>query len=800
MPDEVSRPHGAETLARADLVPPTVDVAILPGEADRLPVVPRATYEVVGEFARGGMGRVLLARDRRLGRSVALKELRPGAGGEGRFVREALVTARLQHPSIIPVYEAGRWPDGTAFYAMKMVTGRSLEALFREAPTLPARLALLPHVLAVAEAIAYAHSERVVHRDLKPANVLVGPFGETVVVDWGLAKDLGRGLEIEEGHDPLPATLPPEAGSDDRTVVGTVLGTPHFMAPEQARGLPVDERADVYSLGAILYQLLTGAPPHAGKTLKEALAAAASERPEAVEALATEAPAELVAVVKKAMSLDPADRYPSARELAEDLRRYATGQLVSAHHYSPAEHLRRFARRHRAALAVATVLTAGLLVTLAWGLYSTKREARIAAEERDRARREATRAEQVNAFVQGMLASADPRQAGRKLAAVDMLAEAARRTEAELESEPEIQASVRTTLGTTYQGLGLLEPAEKLLQAALDTRRALLGRDHADVARSLGRLAALKNDQGDLARAEALYREALATWDRLGASTTADAVTAAGDLAGVLRTLGHNEEAERLLRTSLERERELWGEGSSTVAAALNNLAVLLGQRGEWQEAEKLHREALAILRGIHGGDHVEVASALTTLASSVEAQGRLAEAEPLFREALAMRQKILGPSHPEVAWTTYNYAFLLRRKGDAEGALRLSREVLALRGEILPDTHPMVAAALQVEGLSLMDLGRPKPAEPLLRESLALRRKALPEGHWLLWSSVSVLGECLLAQGRMDAAEPLLRQGYDGLRAAQGDSHERTIEARQRLDRLEQARKKAGVRARAES
>src|SRR5262249_37388581 len=212
----------------------------------------RELYAIEGEVARGGMGRILAAVDRRLRRAVALKELPPAPdAGERRFVREALVTARLQHPSIVPVYEAGRWPDGTAFYAMKLVSGRSLDALLREAANLGARLSLLPHVIAIADAIAYAHTQRIVHRDLKPANVLVGAFGETVVVDWGLAKDLAQAASAE----PPPPWAPPETAAergvtgtptprpgDDHTVVGTVMGTPHFMPPEQARGEAVDER------------------------------------------------------------------------------------------------------------------------------------------------------------------------------------------------------------------------------------------------------------------------------------------------------------------------------------------------------------------------------------------------------------------------------------------------------------------------------------------------------------------------------------------------------------------------------
>src|SRR6185369_14268601 len=159
--------------------------------ASVLPLIPQDRYDVRDEFARGGLGRIFRAHDRRLARPVAVKQLIAG-GSEAarRFIREALITARLQHPAIVPIYEAGRWPSGEPFYAMKLVSGRSLDQVIKQKKTLVERLTLLPNIIAVAEAMAYAHSQRIIHRDLKPANVLVGSFGETVLIDWGLAKDL----------------------------------------------------------------------------------------------------------------------------------------------------------------------------------------------------------------------------------------------------------------------------------------------------------------------------------------------------------------------------------------------------------------------------------------------------------------------------------------------------------------------------------------------------------------------------------------------------------------------------------
>src|SRR5882757_2805875 len=202
-------------------------------------------YQIINEHGRGGLGRVSRAHDLDLGRDVAIKELiSRGNLSEVRFLREALITARLEHPGIVPVHEAGRWPDGTPFYAMKLVAGRSLRELLAERRTVTERIGLLHHVIAVADAIAYAHGRNIIHRDLKPANVIVGDFGETIVIDWGLAKDLSAAEDSTSGGGPFSATV-----DDGLTSTGSVLGTPAYMAPEQERGERVDQRADVFAIG-----------------------------------------------------------------------------------------------------------------------------------------------------------------------------------------------------------------------------------------------------------------------------------------------------------------------------------------------------------------------------------------------------------------------------------------------------------------------------------------------------------------------------------------------------------------------
>ena len=320
--------------------------------------VERRHYAIVGELAKGGMGRVLEARDLRLGRQVAIKELLPKhRDAARRFEREARITARLQHPAIIHVYEAGVWPGGEPFYAMPKVPGRSLDKVVAERHTLAERLALVPDVIAVADALAYAHSENVIHRDLKPANVLVGEFGQTVVIDWGVAKDLG-----EPSPDAKVSMAVHLRSPSDETESGGVVGTPAYMPPEQARGEAVDQRADVYAIGALLYKVLAGVAPYVAETSREVLELVKSEAAVPLDVREPGAPPELVAIVAKAMAREPADRYATAGELAKDLERFQTGQLVAAHRYTTGQLIWRFLRRYRLALSVGAVAIAALVI------------------------------------------------------------------------------------------------------------------------------------------------------------------------------------------------------------------------------------------------------------------------------------------------------------------------------------------------------------------------------------------------------------------------------------------------------
>lgn len=352
--------------------------------------VPVSSADV--ELGRGGIGRVFVAHDAHLGREVAIKELLPevldAQSGPGalnalsRFLREARVTGALEHPNIVPVYELGRRADGTVYYTMRVVRGRTLARAIRDAAHLTQRLQLVNHFFGMCQAVAYAHSRGIVHRDLKPDNVMIGEFGETVVLDWGMAKLCGAAV----GADPTEAAAPIQNMAVDLTAEGSFCGTPIYMSPEQALGLTreVDERSDVWSLGAVLYTLLAGRPPFAGRTLPEIIEQVKAAAFIPLRQLDPAIPAELAAVVERALQPESARRYASARDLARDVEAYQAGARVGAYEYSSLELLQRFVARQRSAV-IASLLGLAVVVVLSAAAYRrliVARDRAVSAEQR----------------------------------------------------------------------------------------------------------------------------------------------------------------------------------------------------------------------------------------------------------------------------------------------------------------------------------------------------------------------------------------------------------------------------------
>lgn len=709
------------------------------------------------EITRGGMGRILAARDRRLKRKIAIKELRTqSAELRARFEREALLTARLQHPSIVSIYEAGRWPSGEPFFAMKLVPGRPLDQVVAGSTSFDTRLALLPHVLAVADALAYAHQERVIHRDLKPQNVLVGKFGETVVIDWGIAKDLADTAPESE-----VAAEPSTVADVATTEVGDVLGTPAYMPPEQADGQAVDERADVYAIGALLYHVLSGVPPYTEKTSFDILEAVKRVAPVPLGERQPGVPPDLLAIVSRAMARPPADRYPTARELAEDLRRFQTGQLVGAHRYSLRQLVRRWLRRHRAAVSVAGVAMAVLVVLGTFALQRIIHAQHLAEEERavavqQRAFADASRvdAEDLLGFMLG-----DLRKKLEPLGKLDILDAVANR------AGTIVARYDRRDENHGNAGLAQLATARRTLG---DVRSA---QHHTDEAVAEYRAALAIN-------------EMLAVTDPTNADRQRDLSAAHESVGNALLTQGDTEGALGAYRTALAiRETRVATDPTSAdrqreLEATRSQVGDALLAQGDATGALATYRAALATAETLAANESTnddsqrELAIIRDKVGDAILAQGNAASALTAYREALAIRATLSAKDPKNALWQDdlyYSHSKVgvqLQAQGDTAAALVDLRAAVVI-AETLAARDPMNADRQREVSASRTRVGDVLRAQGNTADALAIYRAALGISDILaakdptnavvqrdLSIGYNAVGDLLLAQG--DAAGAL--------------------------------------------
>ncbi len=730
-------------------------------------------YRLVREIGEGGMGTVYEAirDDDQFRKRVAIKMIKPGRETGlvlRRFRYEREILAGLDHPNIAALYDGGVTDDQHPYFAMEFVEGQPIDAFCAERRlSVRDRLALFGSVCA---AVQYAHRNLVVHRDLKPSNILVTAEGVVKLLDFGIAKLLGEN---------------PSGDADSLTQAGYHAMTVDYASPEQVRGTPITTASDVYSLGVVLYRLLTGHRPYPldDRSPAEVVRLVCEEEPPPPSvAVAQGAPSpefaetprklqialagELDNIVLMAVRKEPSRRYSSIEQFGEDIRRYLAGLPVLAQRPTAWYRTKKFVMRHRAAAAAVAVVIPALL----GGIVATVWQARRAEAER-------AKAEEVNTFLRSMLASVSPSERGRDVTVAQVLDDASGWV-GNLSSRPELDAELRKTIGTTYVALGLYDKAEPHLSRALLLQHRLHGPVDARVADAMNDLADLYEKRGDVQRAESLYTQALTIALRSPGYNDTVTATLLDGLGRVRQDQGDLLQAEALLKEALAMRRKVLADPHADVAASLNNLAVVLGQRGAYTEAESLHREALRVIRAARGTDDAEVAQAFSTVAGILSFQGKFVAADSFFLPGLAMRRRLLGPEHPDYAWTLLSYATSLYDRGDYAGAATRTREVLGLRGKTLPDEHPVVASGLLYLGRSLDHLGDFAPAESTLRECLTLRRENLPRGHWLIAAAESVLGEHYLMAHDFAAAEKPLVDGYEALKTARGDDNPRTQEA----------------------
>jgi serine/threonine-protein kinase len=738
------------------------------------------------------MGAVYLAvrDDDEFKKQVAIKLLRRGMSTDDlvrRFRNERQILASIDHPNIARLLDGGTTPEGLPYFLMEYVEGEPIDRYCdRHSLSVGERLELFRTVCA---AVHFAHQNLVVHRDLKPGNILVTADGVVKLLDFGIAK-----------------LLRPELYSDRAEVTRFEerLLTPEYASPEQARGETVTTASDVYSLGVLLYELLSGHPPYrlAGMSLHEVtrvigevdprkpstVIGEVEERRQA-DGTTTKVTPEIVsrtregrpdrlrrrlvgdldAIVMKAMRKEPHRRYGSAEQLSEDIRRHLEGHPVTARKGTFSYNAGKFVRRHRGGVFMAA---AAVVALVAFSAVLAVQSARL-ARARDRAEREAAKARAVSSFLQETLASANPYEGqGRKVAVVEVLQAASKKVSRSFADQPEVAAAIRQTVGKTYASLGLLEEAEPWLRQALQMRQDALGREHPDVAASMDDLARLLRDKGQSEEAERMCREALAMRRKLLGNESMEVATSLVSLGRILDNRGRYEAAEAQYRESLAIRRRLRGDESADVAESLNNLATVLQARSHYERAEPLLRESLAIRRGLLGDDHPLVSESRNNLANLLQNEGDLEAAEALYRETLAADRASLGDSHPDTAITLNNLGTLLSSRGDYDAAEPLLRESLAIRRKALGSEHPDVAVSLNNLAVLSYRKGDYESAESRHREALRLMKKLLGAEHPDIAVALYNLARAIQARGAPRRAEPVYLEALAMARKLLGPRH----------------------------
>ena len=752
-------------------------------------------YELLEEIARGGMGVVYRARQKSLNRPVAIKMILGGhlanAAELKRFRAEAETAAQLQHPNIVAIHEVGEHA-GQPFFSMDLVEGRNLAQLVRDEP-LPSRKAAA-YLKTIAEVVQYAHSRGVLHRDLKPSNILVDEHDQPRITDFGLAKRFGvppSGGSGDEQTVTAAKSEPAKAETpNDLTITGQVLGSPSFISPEQAAGLKaaIGPASDVYSLGAILYHLLTARPPFVAETLTQTLRMVAEQEPVSPRLLNASVPRDLETICLKCLEKDPRRRYASAQELADELGLLLGSKPIHARPVSMVAKIHRWCLRNKPLAATGTAILALLLVV---AIGSPIALIRI--------NRERVRAQAQAAFLASLLEGVGPSVAqGRDTALLkEILTNAEAQVGKDLARYPDAEADMRLVIGKTYIDLGDFTNALAVTQEALRLRKAYFGPRHITVAQALNNLGAIKAEMGDLAAAEGCDRQALEMKTALLGPEDPDVATTMSNLGYRLLSRGDFAGAEPLLREALRIRLKKLDPQSRDVAMSRNNLAMVLWSRGEFDEAESQFREALAIFRKLYPGNHPAVATLLNNVGDVLRQQGRLEDAERMMREALAMRQKVLPPRHPNTAYTLHNLATVLERRGKLDDAESSHKQAVAVLQESLGTNHQYVSEALCTFAILLGRKGDLAGAEAMLRESLATAERALGKDNPGATEPLDRLAILLAAIGDFGTAANLLTNALAILRKSAGAEHPDLIPA---LRHLAWVRQQQGDPAAAES
>ena len=689
-----------------------------------------AGHAVLAELGRGAAGIVYRARQENPAREVAVKILRPHEAGSAesraRFRLEAATVAALDHPGILPVFSVGEH-DGLPFYTMKLCRATLAERLDRYAGQWRTSAQL---VATLADAMHHAHRRGVLHRDLKPGNVLFDEAERPFVSDFGLAK-----VAVAAGSGG-PVTRPL-----------LVMGTPGYLAPEVLQGgaSQATTAADVYALGAILHELLTGSPPPGN---------------EAASAVRPGVPRDLAVITAKCLQAEPAARYATAETLATDLRAWLAGRPISARPTGWPETAVRWCRRHPGgAVSVGLATLIVLLFAVGGPIFALRLD-----RERARATTEAAISKAIADFLQNdLLAQASPdQQPDRNLPLRTVLARAAKKIEGRFTDQPLVEAALRVTLAETYRSLGDYVLMQHNLERTVEIRRSLLGAENPQTLQALDHLAGALLLQGKVAEAESLARHTLEERRRVLGPDHPDTLESMETLGEVLIWAGKMPEAEAVYTQALASESRVLGPERPRTLGTMVGLAEVFSNELRYEKSEALQLQALAIRRRVLGLEHPDTLGSLNHLSLLYAREGKFPAAEAISEQAIAIQIRTLGPEHPDTINEKHDLASCYLFEGDFARAEKLERTILPINRRILGSDHPVTIYMMKVLAQALAFQGKFAEAEALFVEALGVCRQSFgPENHETV-EVMSRQGFLYQQEGKLGEAEKLLRQALE--------------------------------------
>ena len=698
------------------------------------------SYRIGQLIGEGGMGAVYEAEQENPRRTVALKVVKFGLAEPDvlrRFEQESQALARLQHPGIAQIYEAGI-AAGRPYFAMERIRGLGLmEYAVAQRLAIPQRLELM---IRICEAVEHAHRRGIIHRDLKPGNILVDENGQPKILDFGVARITDADARMTRNTD-----------------VGKLVGTLAYMSPEQVSGDPaaLDAQSDVYALGLILYELLAGrAPYETGRNLPEAVRVIREQEPIPLGSVVRECRGDIETITAKAVEKDKSRRYATAADLAADLRRHLADQPILARPAGALYRARKFVRRHKtlsaAALTVFTVLVAGVVISTAQAARARR------AEQTSRA---------VTEFLQNdLLSQAGPQtQAGpntapdRDLKVRTALDRAAARIPGKFDAQPEVEAAIRQTIGNAYQELGLYPEAATHLERAVDLRRRVLGRDHPETMDSMHELAELYLGAGRYTEAEKILEPLVEMRRRRSGLQNEGTLRAMNDLAGVIHMRGDYARAAPLREEVVREDRKLMGNLNPHTLTAIHNLASSYSGLGEYQRAAGLFEEAVKGSRAVFGDSNPTTLSSVSGLANVYRDLGRFSEAENLQSQVLDLRRQALGEEHPHTILAISTLAGIYLAEEHYLQAEELLVKGLEAARRVMPG-HPYTIGFLPALAEVNWKEGKLQKAEELFEEAADSYRKILGPTRQATARVLASWAEMKVEQERFAEAGPLLR------------------------------------------